>query len=301
MTYNGAFSLHVINNNRLVGIKHGENQNLIDAGYKYQNTVYPNVLVDNCAAGVVNGVYHGCGESFSTYANLGWADYNPSTGWSKEEWHDEGPVLWPPGPNLYRETNGNRGIAGGSYHPTFFLGDDGYMYLYNIGAAWTEANHSLQFVARSPISSNLLPGTWKYYYNGSFSTDALPAGFSKEKINDFYSTPGGRASCIFSGTETIQHIYFNVAKVKNTPYYIGAEESLTSDNSWRLGIRISRDLVHWSDLQIISTAAGWGSGQKFSYPTFYNKEGNSSYEIDKNEFYLLGNGADNSSIINSIK
>lgn len=296
MAYDGALNVNIINNNRLVALRHGENSNSTLGGFKYQNTVFPNVKVDVCSSGYVNGVYQHCGAALTSYANLGWANYNPSTGWNKEDWHDEGPVLWPPTPLLYRNLDGTRGPAGGPYHTTTFQGNDGYMYAYTISQIGTENNHDqCNVIARAPVSGNLMPGTWKYYYNGNFSSDALPTGFTKERINDFYSTPAGPATCILPNTANVAHLYFNVAKIKNTPFYIGVEESLPNRTSWRMGVRISTDLVNWSDIQVLSTAANWGSGQKFSYPIFYNKEGNSSNEIDANEFYILGNGADGAS------
>ena len=75
-----------------------------------------------------------------------------------------------------------------------------------------------------------------------------------------------------------------------------------------MGARISQDLVNWSPLQILSSvpcgsgSSGWGCGQ-FSYPTLLDKDATTNYEIDPDEFYILGNHATNTAgyELNSMK
>lgn len=317
--YNGAFGTHIINTNsgnRIVTVRHGEHANIFSGGYRYQGAVKPQVNVNSCSSGYkdANGgtcdsgevcTFQTCWESFASFVSISWAPYNTQSGWqSNTQWTDEGPVIWPP--IEYVHPDGTTQWTGGVYHPTMFAGDDGYLYIYTINTLPKRPGAQCIISARSPIGSGGMAGTWKNYFNGAFANDSLPAGFSKNNIRNFYRTAGNDYTCIFEDEKPDNSInaavWFNVAKIAGTPFYIGAEEISPGYNTWAMGIRLSYDLVNWTPLQTLMTSnKPWGQGQSMNYPTFLNKAGNNSSAIEPDEFYILGNTAMGSYDISALK
>jgi hypothetical protein len=134
-------------------------------------------------------------------------------------------------------------------------------------------------------------------------------------IND-YSIKGGKSSGLF-GTHYVdseQHynewplIYdgkakyqfgsgFSVAKIKGTDYYLGIEDSASGFdpkingewfNYW-VGLRISKDLIHWSDPIILEDTIvhNWPD-LKLGHPDLLNGDFKTNNEIDPNGFYIVG-------------
>jgi len=225
---------------------------------------------------------------------MGWSSTNMQSGYSLTAMNDEGPVVWP--------STGY--FSGGNNLSTNFLGyssaivSGNYIYLFYThrppagqnGAAGCVA------VARAPLSSNGIPGTWQNYYQGAFSSPSLPSGFSRGGISSFYATPGGPADCVSPvGLEwgQKQHVnWFTVAHIAGTPYFIAVEESATNwpdQPAYQQAIRFSSDLVHWSPKQVIDNTPGsaWGQG-KYTYGRFLNASGLNNLEVDANGFYLYG-------------
>jgi hypothetical protein len=290
--YDGVFGIHVLDD-RLITIRQGEHQNLYYGGNYYQGRVFPEIDVHQCFSGYVDGHYEHCWESFAGFAFMEWLPYDSGSGWDKsnyQAWRDQGPIWWPQIP--YKYSDGSRSGAG-PYHTTSFK-DDNYLYMYTISSQPPRPGAQCTTVARSPISSNGMPGTWKKYHSGSFSQPALPSGFSKEKMDDFYKTGGGKSECILKDRDSDLALYFNVAKIRNTPFYIAAEESQPKNQYWEMGVRLSTDLVNWTSPQILSRSDyTWGIDQKYSYPTFYDHEGKGNYEVWGGKFWLLGKAARN--------
>lgn len=97
---------------------------------------------------------------------------------------------------------------------------------------------------------------------------------------NFLSAKGAKSTALF-GESTIR---FSVAKVSGTPYFLGVEEFINrTDNSLKYALRVSYDLVNWSDRYIIpgTRASDWNHGL-LHFPIFFNKNGWTNTEIDLN-------------------
>jgi len=198
--------------------------------------------------------------------------------------------------------------------------DNDFIYLFAVNTSPERVGKQCLIIARSPVSEGGLPHTWKNYYNGGFNENSLPLGFRKENMSNFYSIRGGKSDCIFDLTDPTakerNHVYFNVAKVRNTPYYLGVVEETKSPEfnapgEWYLRFVISSDLIHWYPVQTCTISEGcynhifhWrvvapSPGQEpwnygiLSYPTLYNTNGVANDVIDANEFYLVGTNVAN--------
>ncbi len=278
---------------KLLGFVHGEHRNLknlnelgeLDA---YQGTIYPGVDVESCWFNYDKNNPSACWDSFASFASLVWSPA-PGGTWSGQEFVDVGPVMWPNPP--YMEDGVRKGS--GYYHSQGFT-DDHYAYIYTVSSA-----SSCTVMARAPLSSVTEPTAWRNYYTGDpgdpgdFEQTSLPADFDKDAENLPYSTPGGEISCLVN--DNALAIWFHVARIAGTPYYLAAEErevpASGSDptNNWQMGIRLSADLVNWSPITVLrSTGEPWGSGD-FSYPTLYNKDGGQDSGVDADELYIVGN------------
>lgn len=296
LPYDGTFSIQLINNDtrwlafRAIEISNFTQEKTPGSVEYYQNMIYPDVSVNNC-----NPATDCWWDSESSYISLGWQENNPTVGWTaKTLMHDEGPIVWPVSPgyrvwqydaNLgkYRWT---RPETAAMYHPTSFVNNDGYIYLFY-------TNNWCMRAARAPISGNGMPGTWKNFYNGGFTEDSLPAGFSYAHIMDFLDKPGGNSSCLFPDDQSsgINQQFISVAKLKNTQYYIAAIERYSFSGNWTdIALRLSRDLVNWSPVITVvqKTGGTWGVID-YCYPTFIDSDATTNYEVDPASFYLMGN------------
>ncbi|WKZ31178.1 MAG: hypothetical protein QY318_00180 [Candidatus Dojkabacteria bacterium] len=295
-TYNGITGLDTIDVNGqkyLITIKHNEHQNLRAGEYLYQGRILTHVLAEDCASGYVNNVYQHCWESFSSFVSIGYAPINSAGEVNGAQFIDIGPIVWPP--NGYIDENRNR-RSSGFYHPTLFVDDD-YIYAYYLN------DNNLQSGQRKCLSASRVaisqfndPEAWQNYYQGSFSTTSLPEGFDKDNMEQFYTVGGGNADCVSLPNSTSDAIiFFNAAKISGTDLYIGTEESAVENQNWQVGVRVSRDLVNWSEMQVLATAPGpWGNGT-LSYPTFIDNQGlNTNEVVDPSNFYLVGKSATNS-------
>ena len=151
--------------------------------------------------------------------------------------------------------------------------------------------------------------TWKAYESsGVFGAPTLPDGFTAATMKNYYDTAktpvAATYDCMFADEPTSDYhiVYFNVARILEegafSGYYLAIEERVDfSDKSegqesgvWEEGMRISPDLVHWSEFVPTRdpVPGGWGFGT-LQYPTFVNRHGSSNYDIDRCEFYVLGN------------
>ena len=262
------------------------------------------------------GVYDQCWDSFQNFVSLVQID-TQSGNWIPEpsfvrpeddsSIHDQGPIIWPDY-NYRGDYDGlghlNGWRSSGFYLPTSFV-DNGYIYTFYKKAKW---GGYCTGAARAPISNNGAAGTWQSFSRarGTFDIPTLPTGFTKENIRNFYDTKTGYISdCIVDENDNgaSQPQYFNVARIRGSQYFLAVEErSNTVTGIWSMGIRISTDLINWSPLEVLSscngptsgTSVGWGCGQ-FAYPTFLDSGATTNYEIDPDEFYILGMHATGSS------
>jgi len=283
--YNGTFSLHVISgsgNSRLIAINHGENKNEVYNGQTYQNTVNPQVLAKNCASGIKNGVFSDCDTAYNGFVNLSWSDFTNNTNYGVIQHNDEGPIIWPTNGYTVGGTKSSRGVI----HPHGLV-DNGYLYVFYRDTSY-DANvpDSRKYgvkVARSPISTKALIGTFQSYCNESWVT-SLPAGFNKNDMAASYGKQGGCASSVFSdplGTS----ITFSVAK-KTTGGYLGLVEEV-SGSYWQIRLLTSNNLTDWVQLSIIENRPKYGDG-KLHYPVFLNSDGSSNEIVDPSNFYIVG-------------
>ncbi len=126
--------------------------------------------------------------------------------------------------------------------------------------------------------------------DGAFTEPALPAGFTKENIRAFLNVKGPQTAPLFGNEAGREYNRFSVARVKGASTFVGVEESRVGD-SWGVSLRVSSDLVHWSERYDIGSLAGdWGNA-RFHYPSFVNSAFTDNYEVDLNDFILLGTSA----------
>lgn len=296
-SYNGVTGIDTVEvsgQKYLIAIKHNEQQNLSAGGNLYQNRVFPNIRAEDCAAGYFNGVFRQCWQSFTSYVSIGYAPIDSAGVVDGSQFSDIGPIVWPP--QGYKDVN-NTKKSSGFYHPTMYVGDS-HVYAYYLNDNnLAQGQRKCISISRAPIAQFNDPMAWKNYYQGAFGTQSLPNGFNKSNMSNFYTVGGGNADCIGLPSPTSDTIiYFNVAKIDGTDLYIGTEESSPNHETWQVGVRVSRDLINWSNMQVLSTASvPWGQGN-LSYPTFIDSGGRNTNElIQPNSFYLVGKRATNSS------
>ncbi len=156
-------------------------------------------------------------------------------------------------------------------------------------------------LARAPLKA-LVDGkidfdTFKVYCEGRTWQPGLPEGFDKAKIADFMQKPGPAATPLFGGhlnrddgTELTAR--FSVAKIRGRDLFLGVEQySRTPHMDTYIGLRVSEDLIHWSErteLDLPGISGGKLFPFAFKYPVFLDADGTDSFEIDPEEFYILG-------------
>lgn len=275
-----------------------------------------------------NNVYQHCWESFNSFTTLSWLKYDPTIGFdslegingnkptltpqSTEYAFDEGPIMWPQPGYMAQDGLPNYDAL---YGASSYIQGTNYIYSF-------APNRWCLRIARAPLAQGGRYDTWEFLYNNTFSTSSLPAGYV---LNNVFSSPEEDVNrdCIpldnnFSipgfpdaKVQSFNTQYFQVATLKRQGfpiYYVATaetefeicENSQTCEPNETVtysgyGIRLSSDLIHWSPAvyySIVKSAWGVGGG-KYSYPTFVNKEGTSNYEVDAENFYILGKNADN--------
>ncbi len=114
----------------------------------------------------------------------------------------------------------------------------GYIYVAYIEYPDPGTNHFGLAIARSPISADGAPGSWRKYYNGSYSTDALHGGA--------FTDVGP------SAVEATQYMAFPEISFNR---YLNAYVLLIVGNDG-IYLATSSDLVHWSAGTRIINAPG---------------------------------------------
>ncbi len=311
--YVGVFSAHQIDVARvgpsLVSIVHYENKGELapyagqGAGF-FPNTYAPNMT--NTVEALSDG---NCTEKNACYfggVGIQWRKLSellanqPSD--ANNDIYDLGPITWPSAG--YATSDRLIKISAGPIVP-FSIIKGGYIYVYYVDYVYTngldgnfskydvEGRKSGVKVIRAPIS-NFAPAQWKAYWNGKFSEPTLPTGFDPNKVLDFVSKQGPRATPVVSDP-TSYTMSFTVAKIKNTSSYIAAEvyvdylqHQCASPGQIKVALRTSENLVTWSsrvDVYGCLDRPTFG----LTYAKFLDSTGNNNYEIDPNDFYLIGN------------
>lgn len=238
-----------------------------------------------------------------------WVYNNAATDYGQHYFdHDMGPITWPG--NGYVSRAGNRtghgvGLPSSIVYNGYvyvFYHDDGPMELENEPRVPAEDGRGEGIkVVRALINDCLDPHAWRAYYKDTNDVvhwnPSLPAGFDKDHLDVFWSEKGPQATDLMNDAgNQYEQKRFSVARAVNsgTPLFIGVEESVNNKTGvWEVSLRLSRDLLNWSPRQlVIDTGADW-TGIALNYPVFCDAEGSSNTEIDLNNFYILGKGAEN--------
>jgi hypothetical protein len=145
------------------------------------------------------------------------------------------------------------------------------------------------------------------YYKAPNGTESwkrsLPDGFTREKMLSYVSVKGAKASDIMNDPNNqSQEIRFSVAKIANANYFIGVEEYIdhADRHVWKVGLRFSTDLVHWTDRKFIVREAKDWAAIRINYPIFLSHDGWSNTEIDISDFYIIGTDPGVNSWVNKI-
>ena len=271
------------NGGNLYAVIHGENKNEIVDGVKYKNNVEPLTKTygpDDYSGKGDDGIYRDAWKHYFNFLNIQWTpiDQLHTTGSLLK--HDEGPIIWPTDGYIFEFDGEAHQACDGLRHPSVIV-DGGYIYVYYLDSS--SSNFGMH-VARAPLSSNGMPGSFKKYYNGSFSQPALPDGFDKNDPQ-FLRKGSGRSTPVI---ECENPVRFSVARPNGTPYQISVQEEI-ADGKNTILLRASKDFIHWSDpVEIPGIAVeGWHDGNLHD-PLIYSKDFSSSTDVDASEFYIVG-------------
>ncbi len=308
-SYYGAFGLEKAGQ-EIITFNPGENKNYMISESSnalcYQSTLFDTPMCSACHAG--GGSSGDCLEAYSAFIGMAHTISSSGVGFV-----DEGPILWPA--TGYSSYNGVEATGWGVRHPNSIIFGD-YIYIFyqdfSIGSA-SEGRSAGMKVARAPLSGAGRPGTWRTWYkiNGVEGWDnALPSTYNTNTHTiSNYAANGGRASNIFYDTKFINDYNnwpnacnivnakihrassFAVAKIRNTDYYLGVEDGAgyAPSYSYWIALRLSKDLIHWSDAYIIeeSLVSDWRN-QKLTFARFLSADFSTNKEIDAGGFYIIG-------------
>jgi hypothetical protein len=285
--YDGIYGAHVIvdaakNYRWVAAIHHNELKNEWDSRYGAYANGYMNIDPKACASGDVNGVYQDCWKAYMAFVTSSWAPYDASSQWGLSNYQeDRGPILWPTAG--YTDNAGNI-AAPGPRHPSSLYWDHALWVFY---LDQSPGSYGIK-VAKS--TGGGLPHTFNVLKDGAFTEPALPAGFTKENTRAFLGVKGPQALPLFGNEPGREYNRFSVARVKNQNLFVGVEESRVGE-SWGVSLRVSSDLVHWSERYDLGSLSGdWGSA-RFHYPAFVNSAFTDNYEVELSDFILLGTSA----------
>jgi hypothetical protein len=302
-----------------LGFLHGENKNYVSGearnpmSKKYPNTIQKNLPIDPFDHNTYSGgnPYLEGWLAYNGIISAAWVPNNETTNWGQQFFSNElGPIVWPA--TAYITNQGVKATCG-LRHPSSIVHNN-YVYVYYVESGAYAENipdeegcHEGIKVARAPLNDALNPHSYQVYYkapNGVESWNrSLPEGFTKEKMLDFVAVKGGKATDIMGDNKNkAQEIRFSVARVENENYFIGVEEFIdhTDNKMWKIAIRFSADLVHWTDRRFIVISAPEWDKIRVNYPIFLSHDGWSNTEIDINNFYIIGTDPGVNNTVNKI-
>jgi hypothetical protein len=287
-----------------LGFLHGENKNVIsDDGTRYQNTVQQNELIDPADSNSWSGgnPYHEGWDAYNGIISAAWIPNTAQTNGGLQFFNNElGPIAWPA--TGYVTKTGMKCTAG-LRHPACIVAGN-YVYVFYLDAGRYSGNipdeegrHEGIKLLRAPLNAALDPQAYEVFYRDSSGRDtwnpSLPPGFTRDRMLDFAAVKGPKATDLMNDTDNVsQEIRFSAAKVRDSDYYIGVEQyiDLSDSAKFKVALRFSFDLVHWSDRSLVVYAAGNWNNSRMNYPIFLSNDGASNTEIDLKDFYILGTG-----------
>jgi len=286
-----------------LGFLHGENKDVCHGGDDCHNTINRDP-VNVCPFG---GDYW---PRYNSFVCAAWQANNKATNWGQEYFsNDMGPVTWPS--TGYLQQDGVKATTGVN-HPTS-IQYNGYVYVFyhdsgpygKFNSHDEEGRHEGIKVVRAPLDSALNPYAYKAYYRDRDGNEqwspSLPAGFTKERLLDFLSVKGAMSTDLMGdeGTNAYGNLRFAVARVRNTDYFIGVESYIDYKDGYKYktALRLSGDLLHWSDrVRIIDEAKDFKTSQ-MNYPILLSSDGWSNSVVDEDDFYVLGTPAAFSNVV----
>jgi hypothetical protein len=297
--YNCMYAAEVIENSAAgrisFGVMTGENKNA--CAYD------PNTLAIHCPSSI-NPIQHGdCDEhweSMNSFVMGAWIPNTAATDWGNTYFSNEmGPIVWPAAGYLH--PSGAKASAGVGNPSSIQWG--GYLYVYYndegpFSGTPEEGRTGGIKVARAPLGEVTNPNAWQTYYRdpvlGDTWNPSLPAGFTKENMMAFLSSKGPKSTDLMED-QRYSEIRFSVAHVNGTNYFIGVE-SYQGDGFVEKALRLSTDLVHWSErIRVIEHASDW-TQSLLNYPIFLSADGWSNTHVDPNDFYVIGTQGSGSGI-----
>ncbi len=296
-----------------LGFLHGENKNEISEDRSFQNTIQPNVPIDPGDPTSYSGgnPFHDGWKAYNAMISAAWIPNNSQSNWGQQFFANElGPIVWP---STGYVTKGGVKCTSGLRHPSSIIAGD-YVYIFYVDSGPFGSNIPAEEgrsegikVVRAPVAQALDAHSYTVYYRDVAGNESwlpsLPYGFTKETMLDFVSVKGPKSTDIMGDTKDVSdEIRFSVAKVRNANYFIGVEEymDLTDAKKYKVALRFSNDLVHWTNRSLIVTTADNWSTTNMNYPIFLSKDGWSNTDIDIDDFYLLGTGSVAANVVNRI-
>jgi hypothetical protein len=306
--YYGSFSVVRVNGGSdLLSINHGENKGKKDShAPANQGLAFPNSIAPNMQnyGGTVSGLCLEVNGCYFAFTGASWMPLRTKSDPQGDKLTDYGPIVWPS--VGYVSADGLTKYASGPRSPTAIV-KDSQVYVFYVDTRFTNGRdgrakddtgdrRSGLKLMRATVRPPEFP-RFEVYFNGRFSEPALPGGFSKDRLFDFISTEGPRATPLFGqpdrgSTETIE---FTAVKIAGADLYLGAEQyedyQIEGASACRgkssLALRVSRDLIHWSPRHDIY---GCLTRREFKmwFPRFIDQAGQTTTEIDPRGFKILG-------------
>jgi hypothetical protein len=302
--YSAHYFGHPVQGTITLGFMHGENKNEVlsgscASGTYVQNTMRPAITKD-CNDG---DTYSGPGKSdgwdaYHSILSAAWIPNNQNNNWGQGYFsNDIGPICWPN--NGYVTSTGIKTTTGFRHPSSIIVGDYLYIFIMQGGSyegliTETEGRKGGVKLIRVLKTESLDPSKYEIFYRDEmgnvFWNPSLPAGFNKDYMLSFVSTPGPKSTGILEDYSTISDVVrFSVAKVKNKNYYVGLEQYRlwAAPSVYKLALRFSTDLINWTDRYDIYSVDGWAAG-KLNYPVLLDKYGWSNTDVDEDDFYVIG-------------
>lgn len=284
--YHALFSIHDAGDLTLA-VGHGENKNERIDQRVFLNTINLDVGAD-CVSGPnpVTNTYDDCWESYNSFVTLSQISFHPDGSPSLVK--DLGPLAWPTA-GLVDGQGAKQGL--GLRHPSSII-DQGWLYVFFMDESWGTEPFEKQGirVVRAALDPTPVPAAFRAFVDGGFDEPALPMGFEARRMLDFIGQRGPPALPLFSEPD-VSSVRFSVARARGTQWFVGAEERTEADGSWSIALRISTDLVHWSEPAFHPglRATSWDTA-RLNYPIFLDARGQTNTEIEADDFFLLGTG-----------
>jgi hypothetical protein len=296
LTYYGIFSAHQIAHPEtgkpcLVGYTHGENKNERIPAWGdrperlYRNSVLPaREYTRDQYSGYVGGVYRDYWPAYFAFLGLVHCPLDEQGG-TKMDARDVGPVSWPA--DGYIDKAG-KPRSKGLRHPSSII-HNGHVYVYYLDTSMSsEPGRGFGIkVARATIAEILDPRAYRTWFDGEFNEPALPEGFTTAD-RKYLKHRGGRSTPVVGADAQISR--FTPTRLKGTRYFLSVEAAMqpAQPGYCEVRLRVSQDLVHWSDpVSVAGTCLPAGEGLGW-YPIPVNSDFSDHGTVDPKQFYLIG-------------